>query len=569
MAEEDLSAQDPFAKSIKEEEEAQKALLSRYQQLQSGLERRVSMPFDPTLMRISQALLSPTQSGTFGESLGKGVGALVEGSEAEALRQQNIMKMQAELEEKMLGIKQKGSQLQAIRQMAGYGAPAAVPAGAAPQAGATQTGVAQTGAGQPSGGGSVFDSALDQYGIQIMEPDPYYMKSQQQLVAELWNSGVKDPKEIHEQLRKIKKDRYEINPTGIGDRGTGKWMVFLSGKTGEYPITLEDGSVQKFDIDTSFASALSAQQPGSPAYAALSRRARGMAPEAPAQPSAPGITAETPSEVAAPSEAPAPSEARPPTGMLPAATTAAKAEAKKKEEVGIAESSVKEFEKAQTNKGLSTTMIGAAEGMISLVDANPDAFRIMSKPGVAQAIMRAANKGIQAGNFGSISIPVDELAGFKLNQKELDTLNLFANQLAIAKNANRKMARIPGEGATSDLESTMSNQMLELNNASPEAIKFINEFTILRARDSQLRYQILQNLRNKGLSVSDALASPEIQNLDTDYLAALRSLNQRNAALLSQKKVMRGTIKKSDSDVPEGYIRDPQTKVIRRKREGE
>lgn len=561
MAEEDTLPQDPFARSLAEEQAAQQALLKRYQQLQSGLERRVSMPFDPTLMRISQALLSPTQSGSFGESLGKGVGALVEGSEAEAARQQAIMKMQAELEEKMLGIKQKGSQLQAIAQMAGYPATRAT-APAAGQPAAQPTG--QPAAQAPStGGGSVFDSALDQYGIQIMEGDPDYLKTPQDLVAELWTSGVRDPKEIREQIRKFKKDRYEINQTGVVDRATGKSIVFPSGKTVEYPLSDENGNfLGKFEIDSSYAAALSNLQPGTPAYNALSRRARGMGPA-----QAPG---EAP--VAAPEIAP---EAAPeaPTrvaqGMPTVSEAAAKAEGAKEEARETAKTAAQAFGASRTAFLESPTLMRTAENMNSLVNANPDAFRILSKPGVAQAIMRAADKGIQAGNFGSISIPVGELAGAKLSQKELDTLNLFANQLALAKNANRKMSRILGEGSMSDFESNMANQMLELSNASPEAIKFINEFTMLRARNAELRHQTLVELKKRGMSTDEALASKEMADLNQGYDSVLRNLAERNAGLLSQKKTMKGTIKAVDSDVPPGYIRDPKTRVIRKKREGE
>lgn len=575
MAEEDTLPQDPFARSIAEEQAAQQALLKRYQQLQSGLERRVSMPFDPTLMRISQALLSPTQSGSFGESLGKGVGALVEGSEAEAARQQAIMKMQAELEEKMLGIKQKGSQLQAIAQMAGY--PGARPAAAGQPVAPTAGQPAAQPTGQPAaqapstGGGSVFDSALEQYGIQIMEGDPDYLKTPQELVAELWTSGVRDPKEIREQIRKFKKDRYEINQTGVVDRATGKSIVFPSGKTVEYPLSDESGNyLGKFEIDSSYAAALSNLQPGTPAYNALSRRARGMAPaQAPAAPGGiPGVAPE-----AAPEEAP---EAVPeaPTrvaaqGMPTVSEAAARAEGAKEEARETAKTAAQAFSASRTAFLESPTLMRAAENMNSLVNTNPDAFRIMSKPGIAQAVMRAANKGLQIGNFGSISVPTDELSAYKLNQKELDTLNLFANQLALAKNANRKMSRILGEGAMSDFESNMANQMLELNNASPEAIKFINEFTMLRARNAELRHQTLVELKKRGMSTDDALASKEMADLNQGYDSALRSLAERNAGLLGQKKTMRGTIKATDSDVPPGYIRDPKTRVIRKKREGE
>jgi hypothetical protein len=94
---------DPFAQSL---EDKQQALLKRQMELQQSLQQRTNPLFNPTLMKISQALLSPTKSGSFGESLGMGVQALMEGSEQEQLRQQNMLKMQEELEQKKEAVRQ-------------------------------------------------------------------------------------------------------------------------------------------------------------------------------------------------------------------------------------------------------------------------------------------------------------------------------------------------------------------------------------------------------------------------------------------------------------------------------
>ena len=54
----ELETLDPFEKMLAEERRAQEALSSRYKALQSSLERRINLPFDPTLMRVATALLS-------------------------------------------------------------------------------------------------------------------------------------------------------------------------------------------------------------------------------------------------------------------------------------------------------------------------------------------------------------------------------------------------------------------------------------------------------------------------------------------------------------------------------
>jgi hypothetical protein len=135
------------------------------------------------------------------------------------------------------------------------------------------------------------------------------------------------------------------------------------------------------------------------------------------------------------------------------------------------------------------------------------------------------------------------------------------------------MTRVIGEGAMSDFETKLANQMLEVENASPEAIRLINQYTMMRANHIEQRHELLNNLRSQGMSINDAMTSQEMRDLKQGYESALRAIAQQGVGALSaSKKTMRGTIKSpegGESDVPPGYIRDPKTKVIRKKREGE
>jgi len=218
-------------------------------------------------------------------------------------------------------------------------------------------------------------------------------------------------------------------------------------------------------------------------------------------------------------------------------------------------------------------LFNTAETMNQLAYQNPDAFRLLSQPGLASAVMRAADQGIQVGVAGGIKLPAAELAKYKLSQKDLDVLNLFANQMAIAKNANRQMTRVIGEGAMSDFETKLANQMLEVENASPEAIRLINQYTMMRANHIEQRHELLNNLRSQGMSINDAMTSQEMRDLKQGYESALRAIAQQGVGALSApKKAMKGKIKSlegGEGDVPPGYIRDPKTKVIRKKREDE
>jgi hypothetical protein len=208
--------------------------------------------------------------------------------------------------------------------------------------------------------------------------------------------------------------------------------------------------------------------------------------------------------------------------------------AAREEEVrGIAKGSVEYFDKAGAAADKSQELFSAAENMNSIIKAQPGAFELLNEPGIARAVLRAAQEGIRIGNFGSISIPSSTLASYKLNTNQLNALNMYANQLAIAQSANRQMVRVPGEGSTSDLETNLANAVLTVPNASPKVLEFINEFTMARARNADLRFKKLNELRQQGMSLADARASQEMRDIRKDYEIELRSLAQKNAQFLS------------------------------------
>jgi arginine repressor len=224
--------------------------------------------------------------------------------------------------------------------------------------------------------------------------------------------------------------------------------------------------------------------------------------------------------------------------------------AREEEARGIAKGSVEYFNMASTADEQSRTLFTTAENMISLIKAQPGAFELLSKPGIANAVKRAAEEGIKSGILGTISIPFSTIEEYRLNDAQKDALNLYTNQLAIALNANRKMTRIPGEGEISNLETNLSNSMLSVKNASPRVLQFINEYTMMSSNYAQMRFKILNDLRASGMPIADARMSQEMRNLNDGYVIALRSLAQRNAELLK-------TAEKSSKSAPKTQQKPP------------
>jgi len=541
----ELEPVDPFERMIRDEQKAQEALSARYKSLQESLQRRINMPFDPTLMRVATALLSPTKSGTTGESIGAAAGALIDESEKDMQRQRETLKMQAEIEERMLEMKRQGLGLQALRGIRPGQKPGEPTKPTAP-------------VGIPAGA----------IGIQIAPPDPSYMSDEQYAVM-LYSAGKKSG-EIVESLQKRRRDNMEVKESGVFDRSTNTFYAIPKGDAVEFPVRdPETGRFGNYKIPTSTAQKLSQLQ-GTDQYDDVVRReVLGQRPSAAAAtaPATPEAAPQAPAE-GAPTKIAGVTPKRPTVQESEATAAAQKAEAT---EIGTGAGKL--YERSANAYQSAPTLFNTAETMNQLVYQNPEAFRTLSKPGLAQTIMRAADEGIRVGAVGGIQLPANTLSKYKLTQEQLDTLTLFANQMAIAKNANRQMTRVIGEGAMSDFETKLANQMLEVENASPEAIRLINQYTMMRANHIEQRHELLNNLRSQGMSINDAMTSQEMRDLKQGYESALRAIAQQGVGALSApKKAMRGTIKSSEggeSDVPPGYIRDPKTKVIRRKREGE
>jgi hypothetical protein len=395
------------------------------------------------------------------------------------------------------------------------------------------------GGSAPSGGAA----APRQFGIQIAPPQPGLTRNQ--FLAGAQASGV-SPHEALKQWDEIERKNREPKEGGVFDIRSGMFFPAPGAGTEERQVPLPNGgfgtiklpkyianilddAVIRGDTDTfnnivqqfiNYGRGMSAAPQGAaPSVAA----APGVTPAAPAAPSARASTA--PGRVQTVEEQKDEERRR---DIEKAART--------KEAEGIATGSVEYFNKSGAAADQSQSLFSAAENMISIINAQPDAFRLLSKPGIGSAVLRAAEEGLRMGNFGSISLPSSMLTQYKLNQKQLDALNLYANQLAIAKNANRQMVRVPGEGATSDLETNMANAVLTITNASPEALKFINEFTLMRARNAELRFEKLNELRQQGMSLADARVSQEMRDIRNGYESALRGLAQRNAQFLSAAK---------------------------------
>jgi hypothetical protein len=185
-----------------------------------------------------------------------------------------------------------------------------------------------------------------------------------------------------------------------------------------------------------------------------------------------------------------------------------------------------------TNMRSSRELINSARDIKEIAKTNPRAFDLMNDDGIAAAVARAAQKGIQAGNFGSISIPASDLASYKLEKEDREALQMFAQKYAQLTVQFRKAARVPGEGATTEREGDLYAQLGAMPSDTAKVIRLKSEFVELKGKYDQEVFKAWNRFsKNPDNSYRDFLASDELQRVNDAYDNRLGEMRNANAEL--------------------------------------
>jgi len=207
-------------------------------------------------------------------------------------------------------------------------------------------------------------------------------------------------------------------------------------------------------------------------------------------------------------------------------------------------------ERAKADEAKATKLLAQAEAafanteiandMISYAKSNPKAFGLISKPGLGNAVMRAMEQGIQAsaGTTGfSFSVPASIVAQYKLNQDDIDALNMFAQKAAQLQINSRQLNRTPGEGATSDFETRTLNAIYTMPSDSARVIVLKSEALKNQSAFDAARAKLWLEKRNQpGATYSDFLLSDKDYGvLKGQYQDLLKRLREENSDLFSSR----------------------------------
>jgi hypothetical protein len=186
----------------------------------------------------------------------------------------------------------------------------------------------------------------------------------------------------------------------------------------------------------------------------------------------------------------------------------------------------------RNNMNNARGLTNIAKDMTTYASSNPRAFQLLQDTTIKDAIFRAAEKGITTPG-GTIAFPARELETYKLKPEDREALQMFMQKYAELTVNFRKVARAPGEGATTESEGLLFSQLGALPSDTARVIILKSHALELKAEyDKQLfRAWNTYKRQNKDASYGEFLASDVKDTLDNQYDSTLQKVRERNADL--------------------------------------
>jgi len=567
-----LTAEEVARKSLMDRRQQSEALEAQIQLLTNSLDSRMNLGFNVPLLQMAAGFAKPTKTGSFGESLGYGIENYAKAADEEFVRKQATDKQRLEYMQKMADLQKQRGLLD--YQLADMGTPPpttlrtgaeTLPPGS--PAGAPPVGGGMLPAGAPSVGAPTnapVDPMVPQGSRKPMTIDRANLAGMvdKEEGERAWKKLEAERKQIELQLAQIKSSRERFVPTQFGMWDTDKqdWVQknpylqkpekFDFGAAGDKNTTgdvyakykriqaiedpkLRDEKLLEFYISQGWLAGGAPRPAGGAPVSGTP--AGGAAPSGGAKP--PGL---------APSGGGGGSN---PFGL----PTRFKSEEEKKEEAiqdSVRKAALEALETQRAkdsetraalafNAGRTAPVIrGIAKDMEGWATNNPRIFDLLQRPEVSDRFKKFVEAGLQAGQFGTFSLPVTILEQNKNNKitaEDLQAMQMFAQASAKLTTEMRKASRSPGEGATDAKEGELYARVEALPSDSAQVIRLKSELLQLRADfdEATARQWLKYRKENKGASFDEFLfESDAFNSLRRNYDKALDARREANMKLL-------------------------------------
>ena len=491
-----LPGQDPG--DIAVTREYQEAL----QTMLDSLDARKNQMFDPQLLALAEGFLKPTQTGSFGESLGYAVAGARQAGELEDKRNRELAEARLGLAGQQVSIQRQKARERMFQQAMGEptGAPGAAGEGeGAPQPSAGVTapsggpvgasdvaaGVAQAGAGRLTGG------------IQLTPPDKSIPTYRQFMAQQAQDPSVSFA-EATKRWQDLQSKRTEVREGGVFDRATGMFYPTPKADTVERQI-----AGQTYKVPSTWALQYDSADPrtrrmmeqqflsgGADVGAEPGAAPRTVGPKSESQRAVEKIERETRAQERA--------------------KTAAQRE-------------VEAMPRLETAMRLDQT----SRRLMGYVSRSSQAFGIFQKPGVLPAIATLINEGITAGStriaLGGFEDAMRK-ADKNIKQADLDNILRVAGDFAELELQFRRLYLSgQGQGSISNMEAAIVPRLSGSVSDSPRALMTKAKLVQMRAQHDIKVIQTWREMKrqNPELSYLDFEMSPVYETMLKQYDDAL------------------------------------------------
>jgi hypothetical protein len=582
--------------------EANRVYQEALAKLTQSLDTRKNRFFDPVLLAAAQGFGAPTQTGSFGESLGivaKNVGAA----------QEQETKLEQEIAQQRVAAAGKGVELQRMRardadiaehlakdQPTSKPAPVAGPL-SAPIAGPRAVPDAPTGplpttristvdeplappvaasatpvrppsvvsggplpaaapptvvAQAPQGALTAIESNKPPgyegvEGIQVAPANRNFLTGREYIKLNR-NDPSKSFAEVVREAQEIEQKRYRDKENGVLDLATGLYYQFPTGKTEEMEIYGYPGT---YKVDARIAAKLNTLAANNdPAYYDLAKRVI----EGPLK------------KGDATTNQDAPSGGRKSVQQLAVEQKEAESRATK-----LGEADAKKESSLSDTKATASRIYGSATRVLNSLKESANFFGIFERTGYGPAILGAVDAGIRTQN-GSISFGDLQSAVTKVmpgvSQKDLDNVKKAASELAEIELQYTKLY-VSGDGAITEGERKIVRAIPGTVSSSPEVLR--------------TRMELLKSRSQFDLDVADAFEQwqdknpgrpyREFERKSSLYKNIKKDFEEQTEKLFGGIKAVPTSQRKQEAapaGTPSpGFIRDPVTGIIRKKKAGE
>jgi len=564
----------------------------RYQEaltkLTESLDTRKNRIFDPTLLAMAEGFLGPTQTGSFGEALGRVAGKLGPAEAAAQKEEQDILQQK-------LGLAGQGVELQRLKardaELGRYlnpqaeatapaatgplagpqaapvngplsapapnlleiraegSAPTAAPAGALTKAAAPNPAApipsAPTVIGSPQGGLAALQSNKPPgyegvEGIQVAPPNPDFMTSRDYVRLNRFDK-TKSPGDLIKEGQEIQQKRYRDKDNGVLDLATGLYYQYPTGKTEKVQIYGYPGT---FDVDARTAAKLSMlAAKDDPAYHDLAKRV-----------------------VEGPRKATT-GEGKPGEPVRLKSQQELELETEKQKKLQGADVAQEiEDKKNFVQRGRDADDTITLAGQFRKFAADPNASKmagILNNDKVSSGVARLVQDGVGSGNF-RIGIPqiedVMRNAGLsKEDQAKYRTFLMLTVESQLLKTKYMK-------GSISNYEDKLLGNAGINAQDTPETIRMKAD---LFTRRAQFDRRAARDFKASKMTADDYLDSDRYAKLRDEYNTDLAELSFGGKMLVPAGPATAPAAPAAGGQPSPGFIRDPQTGVIRKKRAGE